>query len=98
MPKRKYLTKKNMETKVCKRCGRELPTTEFTKDKSYPDGLNYICKDCHRKAQRESYERKKTKSILHSEELQKFSPRELIDELKRRGYRGELTFIHKITL
>lgn len=87
-----------METKVCKRCGRELPTTEFSKDKSYPDGLNYICKECQRKAQRESYERRKATSVLHSEELQKFSPRELMDELKRRGYKGKLTFLYEITL
>lgn len=87
-----------METKVCKRCGRELPTTEFSKDRSCPDGLNYICKECRRKAQRESYERRKATSVLHSEELQKFSPRELMDELKRRGYKGKLTFLHEITL
>lgn len=35
-----------METKICKKCGRELPISEFYKDKSYKDGYKYCCKEC----------------------------------------------------
>ena len=33
-------------TKVCSRCKRELPISEFYKNKSNPDGLGYYCKRC----------------------------------------------------
>jgi hypothetical protein len=33
-------------TKICKKCGRELPLSEFYKDKSRKDGLEYRCKEC----------------------------------------------------
>ena len=33
-------------SKVCKICGRELPLSEFNKDRSSSDGHHYICKEC----------------------------------------------------
>lgn len=33
-------------TKLCKRCGRELPLIRFGKNASTKDGLQYWCKDC----------------------------------------------------
>ena len=33
-------------TKVCSKCKRELPISEFYKNKSNPDGLGYYCKRC----------------------------------------------------
>ena len=33
-------------TKVCGRCGRELPVSEFHKDKNRIDGLRNVCKGC----------------------------------------------------
>ena len=36
-------------TKVCSRCKRELPISEFTKDKSRVDGLQNYCKGCNKK-------------------------------------------------
>jgi DNA-directed RNA polymerase subunit RPC12/RpoP len=38
----------NMETKKCSRCGRELPVTEFGKNRSAKDGLQVFCKECFR--------------------------------------------------
>ena len=35
-----------METKICKKCGKELPVDKFYKNKSQKDGLGYYCKDC----------------------------------------------------
>lgn len=35
-----------METKICKKCGKELPVDKFYKNKSQKDGFGYYCKDC----------------------------------------------------
>lgn len=35
--------------KVCKKCGRELPISEFNKDKHRKDGLDYRCRECNKK-------------------------------------------------
>jgi 5-methylcytosine-specific restriction endonuclease McrA len=39
--------------KVCKKCGRELPTDRFSRRKETKDGLQYKCHDCAREALRE---------------------------------------------
>lgn len=65
------------ETKKCKCCGKELPITHFQR---YAGGYRKICNECRR---RESGATDKFKD---------FTSRELIDELKARGYEGE---IHK---
>lgn len=36
-----------METKVCSKCGRELPISEFYALKTSKDGLQSCCKKCH---------------------------------------------------
>ena len=48
-----------METKKCKKCGRELPVSEFYASDSTKDGLFSICKDCHRKKCRDNYRKVK---------------------------------------
>lgn len=35
-----------MQTKICSKCGRELPLTEYYKRKSSKDGLYNYCKEC----------------------------------------------------
>jgi len=39
-------------SKICKRCCRTLPLTEFYKHSNTKDGLRTICKDCKRKENR----------------------------------------------
>lgn len=34
------------KNKKCTKCGRELPLTEFYKNKATKDGLNVYCKSC----------------------------------------------------
>lgn len=65
------------ETNKCKCCGKDLPLTHFQKRGT---GYRNICNNC---LKRESGATDKFKD---------FSSRELIDELKARGYEGE---IHK---
>ena len=40
--------------KHCHGCGRDLPETEFSKDRLKPDGLQTECKEC-KKAYREAH-------------------------------------------
>ena len=44
-------------TKVCSKCGRELPLSQFNKCARNKDGLQYMCKECHSVVSRERYAR-----------------------------------------
>jgi len=38
-----------MKTKVCSRCGKEKPLSDFAKNRSRSDGYAHYCKECDRK-------------------------------------------------
>lgn len=66
---------------------------------STEDGLQTYCKECgnvYAKTVRKL--RGGLKKIYSNPELARFSPRELIAELKARGYTGELKFTQTISL
>lgn len=77
--------------KTCKCCGKELPESEFYKDKNLADGLKYYCKECWR-AKCRVYQGSKKKAEVESrplrsvKSLQDYTPRELLEEPHRRGY------------
>lgn len=84
-----------METKKCKKCGRELPLDAFGNLSTSPDGKYDRCKECVNKQQRDDYARRKAKEQGISTEtpmgggidaLKIFTPRQLLKELKSRGY------------
>ena len=93
------------ETKVCSKCGREFPITEFTPNKTSKDGHVGQCKDCRNAYQRERYARKKGKTLARvnlnpallnpkfsdktPRELQQ-DMRELKEELIARGFNCEI--------
>lgn len=52
------------KTKVCKRCGQELPVEYFCKNHLAKDGLQIYCKDCQKKMVAESRRRRKEKKLL----------------------------------
>ena len=85
-------------TKVCSRCGKELPITEFYEHKRSKDGFASMCKACHKQSIEASVaKKKKLESIVKQggKQLKDYTPRELMEELYRRGYRGTLEYVEK---
>lgn len=85
-----------METKVCKVCGQELPLSEFRKSPFNTNGIA-TCKKCVSDKIKKTKLFNRTMSNSDSE-LAKFTPRELIGELKSRGYKGKLYVTRTIEL
>lgn len=90
-----------IKTKRCPKCGRELPLSEFYVKNSAADGLQPWCKECQKTASHNRFANR-FDSMAHykgcNPELGRFTPRQLIDELKNRGYTGELQYVQKIKL
>lgn len=85
------------ETRICKVCGRELSINEFAKNGM---GITHVCKECvtnRKRSKRE--ENKQLKQQVQdavkarSLRLKDFTPRELMQELKERGYDGKLKYV-----
>lgn len=66
------------KARICKICGQKLPLTKFNKRGG---GWRNICKDCERQHNGVS------------EKFASFTSRELIEELRHRGYSGTLKFV-----
>lgn len=89
-----------METKVCKDCGRELPIERFKIGRT---GVRVgICTDCVVRKARENKARREEEieKNARAHALDKFTSRELIEELAHRGYKGTLEYVqvHKIDI
>lgn len=90
-----------METttmKVCRCCGRELPVEQFVKNAF---GLTNVCHECNSRNRSEAAKRRKNLKqqaidALNARNLRlsDFTPRELMEELHRRGYEGKLKITH----
>lgn len=87
-----------METKICKKCGRELSTSNFAKRNLSPDGYSNTCNACLGEKLSKSKQDTTTHKINSNPNLKAFTPRELIEELKARGYKGKLTIAREIIL
>ena len=89
-----------METKVCKCCGKELPITEFAvrgiKGMKGERKVTDFCKSCM--AKKVANGRGKAINNARAMRLRDFTPRELMEELKRRGYEGKLTYVETHTI
>ena len=85
-----------MKTKRCSKCGRELTVDNFHKKAAAKDGLQTECIECRRKMLSSMRSAKKMHKVFSNPELAKFQPKDLILELKARGYSGELSFTQRI--
>lgn len=83
-----------METKICKKCGRELVIDNFKKTRW--GGRADVCTDCAREKFRETRAKKEQQANARS--LGQYTPRELMEELARRGYTGKLTYVETHTI
>lgn len=85
-------------TKKCPKCGKTLPLSAFYLTSRSKDGHHAHCKECHKQLNKKSYDAAKEK--LRTSRLADFTPRELMAELRRRGYEGKLyyTEVHTIEL
>lgn len=82
--------------KQCNVCGQLLPEENFSKSNAAKDGLQRTCKACQSKYNKQHKEKKTLEK--KEETLAKFTPRELMAELYKRGYRGKLTYTQEITV
>lgn len=82
----------NVVTKKCVTCGRELPVSEFHKNKKNKDGIQNKCKSCVYEYNRAYNKSEHLNKVYLNPDLAKFQPRELIAELRARGYSGELSY------
>ena len=81
------------KTRTCKECGKTMPEENFMKN---PFGYYDLCKECwHRKAQAG---KKKNKTDPMKMRLKDFTPRQLMEELRFRGYTGKLYFTETHTI
>ena len=89
-------------TKVCKRCGRELPLEAFGKTVRSKDGYQVNCRECQAELVRQGWEKRRAEGKAHPAPMRKKAPKEtnvaanpalaelpdhdLVNELRRRGY------------
>lgn len=59
-------------TKVCKKCGKELPVTEFYNNRANKDGLSDYCRECTKAYNKEHC--KKPSTVKKAEESVQVSP------------------------
>ena len=89
-------------TKVCRKCGRELPLDAYFKNATYRDGYMSKCKECIKAEEKERNDRNRARimevSMNNGRTLASYTPRELMAELARRGYTGKLEYVEKHTI
>ena len=75
-----------IKSKKCTKCGENKPLTEFRKDRTRKDGLQYVCKSCNRKyyeKNREAYKERDRKYYEKNREAEKEKKRKYYQENKR---------------
>jgi hypothetical protein len=81
---KKLLEIRQRTHKVCTRCKRDLPLSEFYRKSRYADGHDCICKDCDKKQQKEKYDSVKAKQYNDSrKEISAHNTAEYRNRLKK---------------
>ena len=87
------------KTKVCKRCGRELPLHEFGRHARTADGLQVYCRQCSKEAMMRTRKAKVEKDKERATYgLASFSTEDIVNELRRRGLTGYLKQVVEISV
>lgn len=87
------------QAKTCTECGKLMTLDHFRIIHHAADGHANICKECARERRRQKKDEfTPTPSGGGNAELAKFTPRELIEELRSRGYSGKLTITREINV
>lgn len=71
-----------METKICKKCGRELPLSEFHKHKGMKDGYINECKECVKKYRKHYYHDNKEKLIEQTKQFYHDNKEKILERQK----------------
>ena len=92
-------------TQVCKECGRTLPLEEFQRRRN--GKIDTVCKACRAEKIRVSMATGKEKKEPPYEEpvvrydvgiISDFSDAALLEELRRRGYKGTITKVQEVEI
>ena len=87
-----------MEEKKCTKCHRTLHISNFSANRLSKDGYSNICKECLHLIKTEAWKKDDAEPMSDDGPLSIFTPRQLMEELRRRGYSGTLAFTQKIDL
>ena len=91
---------KNPQTKVCKKCGRELPLEAFNKHSRSKDGLQPYCKECQAAMSKAAWDKRHAEGTASwkskkapaepvagpERDIRIYNDQDLAQELRRRGY------------
>lgn len=75
-----------IKLKLCKKCGKEKPVTEFHKNSAMKDGLQLFCKECLKSINKKYYYDNKDKYKKYYEDAKN----DLEKSNKRKEYRKKL--------
>ena len=84
--------------KECTKCHRMLDESEFYISRKAKDGLQSYCKQCKNEYYKERTGGGKSRKVFTNPGLAPFTPRQLMDELKARGYSGTLKYVQTIEI
>lgn len=76
-----------METKKCAMCGEEKATTNFNRDASRKDGLQYRCKSCHSLMKKKHYNNNKDAILAKNKQYRQSHGESIL--ANKRKYRNE---------
>ena len=86
---------KEIKTKKCSKCGRELPIDNFYKDNRTKDGLYSNCKECHSKYQQTNKQHYNQYQKEYNKQFTGYYVYIILDKQDNVAYVGETTNYYK---